>query len=231
MKITWLGHSGFRIGIADQVLLVDPWLTGNPVFPAGAEAEAVAGATAILLTHGHGDHAMDAGRLSRQTGAPILCVHELAEVLGAEDGVRTTGFGRGGTVRLGAVAVSMVPASHSSSLDADPARPGVAGSECGFVIAGEGRSIYVSGDTGIMADMDWIGAYHRPDIGILSAGGHYTMDMDAAAWAARRYFDFKVVIPCHYDTFPPIRADPQVLRDGLPGVEVRVPKVMEALML
>ena len=56
MQITWLGHSGFRIEIEDAVLLVDPWLTGNPMFPAGREDEAVTGATHILLTHGHGDH-------------------------------------------------------------------------------------------------------------------------------------------------------------------------------
>ena len=33
MKIIWLGHASFRIEIADQVLLIDPWVDGNPVFP------------------------------------------------------------------------------------------------------------------------------------------------------------------------------------------------------
>ncbi len=71
MKITWLGHSGFRIAIGDQVLLIDPWFTGNPVFPEGREAEAIAGTTAIFLTHGHGAHASDAPRLGGVTGAMI----------------------------------------------------------------------------------------------------------------------------------------------------------------
>ena len=65
MQIIWLGHSGFRIEIGEAVLLVDPWLTGNPMFPAASRAAALQGATHILLTHGHGDHAGDAWRLKR----------------------------------------------------------------------------------------------------------------------------------------------------------------------
>lgn len=229
MKITWLGHSGFRIVIGDQVLLVDPWFTGNPVFPAGREAEATQGATAILLTHGHGDHAADAPRLAGLTGAPIWTGHELAEYLEQVKGARAQGMGRGGTTRLGDVAVSMVPASHSSSIDWTGAPAIAAGAEAGFMIAGEGHVIYVSGDTGIMADMGWMGEYYRPDIGILCVGGHYTMDIDGAAWAARRYFAFKTVIPCHYKTFGLLAPSAEGLRDKLPGVDVRLPQVMETV--
>ena len=64
MRIIWLGHSGFRIEIAGQVLLVDPWLTGNPMFPADRRAEAITGATHIMVSHGHGDHAGDAPTLA-----------------------------------------------------------------------------------------------------------------------------------------------------------------------
>jgi L-ascorbate metabolism protein UlaG (beta-lactamase superfamily) len=86
--------------------------------------------------------------------------------------------------------------------------------------------IYVSGDTDIMADMDWMGDLHRPDIGILCAGGHYTMDMERAAYAAKRYFDFKTVIPCHYKTFPILAQTADALVAALPEVDVRVPEVM-----
>ena len=72
MIITWLGHSGFRIEIGDQVLLVDPWMTGNPVFPEGARDTAISGATHILVSHGHGDHSADALAISRETGAPTI---------------------------------------------------------------------------------------------------------------------------------------------------------------
>jgi L-ascorbate metabolism protein UlaG (beta-lactamase superfamily) len=226
MKITWLGHSGFRIEIAGAVLLVDPWLAGNPMFPAGREAEATAGATHVLLTHGHGDHASGAIAIAEAAGIPIVCGHELSEWLAATAKVATTGFGKGGTVMLGGAAVTMVNASHSSSIDFRGALL-PAGSECGYMIAGEGEVIYVSGDTDLMADMEWMADYHRPTIGILSAGGHYTMDMARAAYACRRWFGFRAVIPCHYRTFGLLAQDAGPLVAGVPpGTRVIEPQVL-----
>jgi L-ascorbate metabolism protein UlaG (beta-lactamase superfamily) len=216
MKITWLGHSGFRFDIGDQVLLVDPWLQGNPVFPAAREAE-------------HGDHFGDVVRLAQATGAKVYAGHEIADTLDFQGQVKAVGFARGGTITLGSARISMVPASHSSSFDMTPGNMTVAGAECGFMIGGEGHMIYITGDTGIMADMGWMGEYYKPDIGILCAGGHYTMDMDMAAWAAKRYFQFKSVIPCHYKTFGLLAQSADALVAGLPGVDVRVPGVMEPM--
>jgi L-ascorbate metabolism protein UlaG (beta-lactamase superfamily) len=231
MKIIWLGHSGFRIEIEDAVLLIDPWLTGNPVFPADRRAEALAGATHILLTHAHGDHAADTATLGAELGIPVACIHEVSEWLNADGKVQTIGFGKGGTIRLGGAAVTMVNATHSASIDFKTGGLQPAGSAAGFMIAGEGYTIYVSGDTDIMADMDWMGDYHKPDIGILSCGGHYTMDMARAAYAARRYFNFTTVIPCHYKTFPILAQDAAPLIEGLPGVQVIEPQVMTPIIL
>jgi L-ascorbate metabolism protein UlaG (beta-lactamase superfamily) len=225
MKIIWLGHSGFRIEIEGAVLLIDPWLEGNPMFPKAREAEATEGATHILVTHGHGDHAANALAIAKAQGIPIACIHELSDIFAA-DGATTIGFGKGGTVDLGGAKVSMVNACHSASLDYRGFPLGVAGSEAGFMIAGEGHMIYVSGDTTIMADMGWMGEYYKPDIGILCAGGHYTMDMKMAAWAAKKHFDFKTVIPCHYKTFPILAQSAEELKAGLPGVEVVEPEVL-----
>ena len=230
MKITWLGHSGFRIEIGDQVLLVDPWFTGNPVFPQDRRAEAIQGATHILLTHGHGDHSGDALAVSRETEAPLVGIYDLMSHWEATEGVSAIGFNKGGTVMLGDVAISMVAAAHSSSLGSDTG-PVYAGAEAGFIVKGEGRTIYISGDTDIMADMGWIGEYYAPDIGILCAGGHFTMDMKAAAWAAKRFFEFKVVIPCHYKTFPLLAQSAEDLVAGLPGVDVRTPDILEPVAL
>jgi L-ascorbate metabolism protein UlaG (beta-lactamase superfamily) len=99
------------------------------------------------------------------------------------------------------------------------------------MIAGEGRTVYVSGDTDVMADMEVFQDLHHPEIGILCAGGHYTMDMRRAAYAARKFFDFQTVIPCHYKTFPLLEQSADVLREGLPGVDVLTPEVMEELEL
>jgi L-ascorbate metabolism protein UlaG (beta-lactamase superfamily) len=228
MKITWLGHSGFRIEIDDQVLLIDPWLAGNPTFPADRRDDALKDATAICLSHGHGDHASNAHAIAKELAIPIACVHELSKIL-ATDGVKTIGFGKGGTLALGRAAVTMVNAVHSSSIDFSGDALIYAGGEAGFMIRGEGHTIYFSGDTDVMADMAWMGEYYAPDIGILCAGGHYTMDMKAAAWAAKKFFEFKIVIPCHYKTFPLLAQNADEMTANLPGVDVREPEVMKPI--
>ena len=228
MKIIWLGHSGFRIEIEQAVLLIDPWFTGNPMFPAGRRDEALQGATHVLLTHGHGDHAAEAASIARTAKLPVACIHELSEWLNQQDGVETIGFGKGGTITLGGARVTMVNATHSASIDfgGGPLLP--AGSAAGFMISGEDHTIYVSGDTDIMADMGWMAELHNPDIGILSCGGHYTMDMARAAFAARKYFNFRTIIPCHYRTFPLLEQTADALRAGVPpGVRVIEPEVLE----
>ncbi len=141
-------------------------------------------------------------------------------------GIATVGFNKGGTIRLGDVAVTLVNAVHSSSIAGD-AGPIYGGHEAGFMIEGEGRTIYFSGDTDVTADMEVFEALHHPQIGILSAGGHFTMDMKRAAWAAKRYFNFETVIPCHYRTFPLLEQSAAAMKEALPGVRVIEAEPME----
>ncbi|WP_172326760.1 metal-dependent hydrolase [Mangrovicoccus sp. HB161399] len=230
MKFTWLGHSGFRIEIGDQVLLLDPWITGNPMFPEGARAEAIAGATHILLTHGHFDHANDVAAIAKELDIPAVGIFDLVGYLEGKDGIKAVGFNKGGTVALGSVKVTMVNAVHSSTMPSDGG-PVSVGSEAGFVLDDGSRRVYVSGDTDVTMDMELVEALHHPEIGVLCAGGHFTMDMKRAAYAAKRFFNFKTVIPCHYKTFPLLAQSAEELRVGLPGVEVIEPAVMSAIEL
>lgn len=221
MKIIWLGHASFRIEVEGAVLLIDPWLTGNPTFPDDQHDAALAGTTHILLTHGHFDHTSEVDAIAKETGAFVVGIPELCAVFSAH---QTVEFNKGGTVDLGGAMVSMVNATHSSSVGTT-----YAGTEAGYMIKGDGHTVYVSGDTDIMADMAWMADFYRPDIGILCAGGHYTMGMEGAAYAAKRFFNFKTVIPCHYKTFPLLAQSAQPLVDALPEVDVVTPKVMEAI--
>ena len=230
MKLTWLGHSGFRLEIENAVILIDPWISGNPVFPEDQRDKAIHGATHVLLTHGHGDHSGDALAIAKELRIPVVGIYDLIGNWTTHHDIEGMGFNKGGTVDLGGAKVTMVNASHSSSIQG-PDGPVYAGHESGYMIAGEGHVIYLSGDTDIMADMAWMGEYHQPDIGILCAGGHFTMDMKRAAWAARKYFDFKTVIPCHYKTFPLLEQSAGALTDGLPGVRVIEPEVMGTIDL
>ncbi|MFD3190626.1 metal-dependent hydrolase [Sedimentitalea sp. HM32M-2] len=230
MKIIWLGHGSFRIETEDLVLLVDPWLTGNPVLAEDQHDAAVSGATHILLTHVHFDHVVDVLPLAKRLNIPVIGQYDLMGLWGETEGIETVGFNKGGTVAVGNARVSMVTAQHSSTFSTeDGLRTG--GSEVGYMIAAEGRMIYLSGDTDIMADMDWFGDYYKPDIGILSAGGHFTMDMDKVAYAAKRYFNFKTLIPCHYRSFPVLEQSAEALIAALPDVDVIEPQVMQAIEL
>ncbi|WP_158966927.1 metal-dependent hydrolase [Chachezhania sediminis] len=230
MKLIWLGHGSFRLETGDKVLLIDPWLTGNPVLPADRHDEATDGVTHILLTHAHFDHSADILELAKKYGVPVIGQYDVMSHWGETEGIEAMGMNKGGTVALGDVTVSMVKAEHSSTFGT-PEGPRAGGSEVGFMIGAEGRMLYFSGDTDIMADMDWFGDYYKPDVGILSAGGHFTMDMKAAAYAARRYFKFQVVIPAHYKTFPLLEQSADVLVEGLPDVQVIEPVVLEAIDL
>lgn len=225
MKIQWLGHSGFRIEIAGKALLIDPWLTGNPMFPAERRAEAIAGATHVLLSHGHGDHSADSVAISKELGIPVVGIYDLVSWWAETEGIEVVGFNKGGTVDLGGPKVTMVHATHSSSI-ASPKGPIYAGHESGYMIAGEGHVIYFSGDTDVMADMKVFEDLHHPDIGILCAGGHFTMDMKRAAYAAKTFFNFSKVIPCHYKTFPLLEQSAETLVAALPEVDVIEPEVL-----
>lgn len=115
MKIIWLGHGSFRIETAGQVLLIDPWLTGNPMLAEDQHDAALAGATHILLTHAHFDHAADVLQLARTLNAPLVGQYDLMGYWGETEEVETIGFNKGGTVDLNGPRLAMVPASHSSS--------------------------------------------------------------------------------------------------------------------
>ena len=170
MDIIWLGHASFRIEIAGQVLLIDPWLNGNPMLPEAVHTKATDGATHILLTHGHFDHICDTLPLAKEKGIPVVAQFDLVNHWVETKGVEGVGFNKGGTVKLGEIAVTMVHAVHSSTMGS-PDGPKCVGSECGFMIAGEGQTIYVSGYTDVMADMAVFNHLHAPDIGILAARG------------------------------------------------------------
>ncbi|MEM0945206.1 MAG: metal-dependent hydrolase, partial [Pseudomonadota bacterium] len=166
MKLTWLGHASFRIETEGAVILLDPWLTGNPSFPDLMRDKAIAGATHVLITHGHGDHASEAVEIARETGAALVGIYDWIS-WAATDGIEGIGFNKGGTVRLGDTAVTMVGAVHSSSMAGPDGQPVYAGAEAGYMIAAGEVVLYAMGDTDVMADMAVFQDLHAPTHGIV----------------------------------------------------------------
>ena len=115
MKLIWLGHGSFRLETENGVLLLDPWLTGNPVLPEDSHDAAVEGANHILMTHAHFDHSADAVQLARKLGVPVVGQYDVMSWWADAEGIETIGFNKGGTVDLNGTKVSMVRAEHSST--------------------------------------------------------------------------------------------------------------------
>ena len=231
-KVTWLGHSSFRIETGGRVLMLDPWLKGNPSFDESRFDEAVAGATDILVSHGHFDHTASVVEVAQKTGAKLSAQFEIAEYFGAQGAGEATPFHKGGTVDLGGVRVTLVDAVHSSSLMVD-GKPLYLGAPAGLMIeSGQGadaETLYFMGDTDVFSDMGLYQELHRPKYGIVPMGGHFTMDAKRAAFACKKFFQFEAVIPCHYRTFPLLAQSADEFVAEMAPTTVIAPAAMETV--
>jgi len=215
--ITWLGHAGFKIRCKDpssgeqKVIFIDPWLS-CPTCPESEKTQEKA--DLILVTHGHFDHCSDSPELSSKTGAPIVAVRELAEVLSAKGAAQITGMNKGGTLEYDYCNVTMVSADHSGG-----GPDGVyAGAPTGFVVSFKdgSPSIYHGGDTNVFSDMKIISDLYQPQIALLPIGGHFTMSPREAAYALNQFLlSVKTVVPMHYGTFPLLKGNPEQLATEL----------------
>ena len=220
MKITWLGHSAFRVEIGESIILFDPFLTENPKFGAHFHAS-TRGATHILLSHGHDDHIGDTLRIAEETGAEIVANFELCSWLEGQGAQKINPGNTGGKIPCGNFSVSLTDARHSASTIVDGA-PVYLGPANGLVVESSAPTLYHMGDTGIFGDMALIAEIYRPKIGLVPVGGRFTMDGAMAALACKRYFDFDAVMPCHYGTFDVLAPDASEFLAAMRGERTKV---------
>lgn len=203
MKLTWYGHSAFKIELKNASILIDPFLTGNPTFPEGLTTEEVAeGVTHVILTHGHDDHIGDSIEILKGTGAQLTANFEIC-MWATRQGIENINpMNSGGNIDVGPFKVAMTRADHSSSKQTE-GEAIYLGNPHGIVIEAPGeKTLYHFGDTDIFSDMALINELYKPAVGIVPIGDRFTMGGRAAALACNRYFDFDVVVPCHFKTFP-----------------------------
>lgn len=230
MRITWYGHSAFRLDFQNKAILIDPFFTGNPGV-GGDTVAAEKGISHILLTHGHGDHVGDAIEISRRTGARIVTNFDLCMWLASKGVENFDPMNTGGTTDQGGFTVTMVRADHSSA-SFENGMSQALGNPCGIIVkAGGEPTVYHMGDTDIFSDMALIAEIHEPQIAMVPMGDRFTMSPKTAAMAVKRFFKLKSVIPCHYGSFPIVEPNADKFFAEMQGhaTKVIVPKKGEAV--
>lgn len=219
-KLTFLGHAAFLIECGDDVIAIDPFLTGNP--SASCSADDIT-PTRIALTHGHEDHIGDTVEIAKRTGAVVHAAFELCGHLESEGVENLEPSNPGGKVETPFGFIAFTQAFHSSSYNGK-----YMGQPAGVVVRLGGHTIYHAGDTALFSDMSLIGQLYNPDVAILPAGDRFTMGPAHAAMAAEMIKP-RIAIPCHYGTWPLLVDDVSAFKPA--DVDVRVLSPGESIEL
>ncbi|MGO4937630.1 metal-dependent hydrolase [Fundicoccus sp. Sow4_H7] len=207
MKISFHGQSCVLIEHDGIRTIIDPFITGNDLSDLKADEIEV---DFILLTHGHNDHLGDTVSIAKRNHATVIAPFEVANFL-SEKGINT--MGGSGDYSFGSV--KFVQAHHSSSYE-EEGQVHYMGVATGLILKIADKTIYHTGDTWLFGDMKLIADRNGPiDVLFIPIGDHYTMGVDDASYAANEFVKPSIVVPIHYNTFPPIQQNPQNFKDQI----------------
>jgi len=217
--ITWLGHGSFQFRLpSGQVVLMDPWIEGNPAYPAGHQIDRV---DTICITHGHFDHIHDTPPLAKRFSPEVIAIFETCNWLESKGVKNTRPMNKGGSQKAGDVTLTMTHAVHSCGI-LDDGQIIYGGEAAGYVLRfADGRVLYFAGDTNVFSDMQLIRQLYHPELAMLPIGDLYTMSPHEAA-AACALLQAKKVVPMHFGTFPPLTGRPEQLSKLLAGQATEV---------
>ena len=206
MELVYLGHSCFMLRSDQSTLLLDPFISANPLAQSVSVAELKP--DYILLSHGHQDHVLDVETIYGQSKATIIANFEVATWFQNRGIENIISMNQGGQLQLDSARITLVNAVHSSSMPDGS----YGGNPVGFVIEIGGQCLYYAGDTALHQDMKLIKDKFSVDLAVLPIGGHYTMGLEDALKAAD-FVGCERILGMHYDTFPPISIDHQASKN------------------
>jgi L-ascorbate metabolism protein UlaG (beta-lactamase superfamily) len=234
IQLQWFAQSAFKLTTASgKVVMIDPWLTGNPKCPPEyKDLDKIGKVDVIMVTHAHGDHLGDAIPLAKKNDAPVwgpAGMDQMLAVNGYLPANLAPRFGKGGTIEpVPGLKITAVHAEHSSEMILkDPATGKdvslAAGEPVGFIFQFDnGFTFYHMGDTGLFGDMKFYGEKYKPDLLLIPIGGHFVMNPQDAAFATREWIKPKMVLPMHYGTNPFLKGTPAEFKAALGQTTIKV---------
>jgi L-ascorbate metabolism protein UlaG (beta-lactamase superfamily) len=207
-ELHFLGHSTVRVELAGRTVLTDPLLATTVgmlrrVVPL-PDPSTWAGVDLVLISHLHGDHLH---LPSLRTVGPRT---RIVVPRGAGAWLRGRGFPRvdelspGEGIADGGLRVTAVRAEHSGHRWGPRSTHGPGTEAIGFLLEGDGSTVYVSGDTGLFDGMKVLGE-RAVDVALLPVWGWGPtlgpghLDPVAAAEAAALIRP-RFAVPVHWGT-------------------------------
>ncbi|CAD2073405.1 UPF0173 metal-dependent hydrolase [Jeotgalicoccus coquinae] len=211
MTVKYHGHAVLSFNNNDTDVIIDPFINGNDLTDLTVDNVK---ADYIILTHGHNDHVGDTVEIARKNNATVIAPVELAAYLESQGVENTIGMNVGGEGEYEFGKVKYTHAFHTSSYTDDDGVTHYTGEPMGLILTLGSKKIYVTGDTGLFGDMELIAKRNGPiDVCFIPIGDHFTMGIDDAVYAVNELIKPTVVVPVHFNTFPPIKQNPEEFKN------------------
>lgn len=226
MKLTYYGQSCFAVQAAGKNLLFDPFITPNELARDINIADIMV--DYILLSHGHGDHSVDAVQLAKQNNATVIAAFEVAMWMNKQGVEKYHPMNIGGKWAFEFGTVKCTNAVHSSNMPDES----YGGNPMGFIVTTEEKTFYYSGDTALTLDMQLIPRWGKLDFAILPIGDNFTMGIEDAI-AAAEMIQCQNIVGVHYDTFGFIKIDHEKAKKAFAdaGMKLHLIKIGDSIDL